>query len=102
MGKPTKPRQRAAIETDSGPALIDGKSGKPLPTPRPRHIRLRSINDCRAEAEKVYRDMRSEKIEPQAGTRLVYVLSQIVGMIEAGEFEERLTALEQSRLLEES
>jgi len=106
MGKATKTPPRASYEagnaTDGGPAIIDGSNGKPLPTPRrPRHIRLRSIDDCRAEAEKVYRDMRAGRIEPQAGTRLVYVLSQIVGMIEVGEIEARLDRLEQSQLLEE-
>jgi hypothetical protein len=45
--------------------------------------------------------MRAGRIEPQAGTRLVYVLSQIVGMIEVGEIEARLDRLEQSQLLEE-
>lgn len=101
MGKSAKthpsPSLGAGNATEHEPATIDGASGKPLPTHRrPRHIRLRTVDDCRAEAEKVYRDMRARRIEPQEGTRLVYVLSQIVGMIETADIERRLELLEGS------
>ncbi|MBI5461951.1 MAG: hypothetical protein HY941_07175 [Gammaproteobacteria bacterium] len=55
---------------------------------------MRAVADCHREAAKVYRDMRSGKIEPQEGTRLVYVLGQITSMITAGELERRIAALE--------
>ncbi|HET7098414.1 MAG TPA: hypothetical protein VFJ68_13575 [Casimicrobiaceae bacterium] len=43
---------------------------------------------------RVYRDMRAGRIESQDGTRLAYVLSQIGKLIEAGEIEKRLEAVE--------
>ena len=43
---------------------------------------------------RVYRDMRAGRIESQDGTRLTYVLSQIGKLIESGENEKRLEALE--------
>ncbi len=39
--------------------------------------------------------MRAGTIEPQEGTRLVYVLWQITSMITAGELEARIAALEE-------
>jgi hypothetical protein len=43
---------------------------------------------------KVYRDMKRGKILAQDGTRLTYVLAQIGKLIEAGEIEARMNALE--------
>jgi hypothetical protein len=89
LGKPTK-----ATGKQREPLTLDSAGG--LPTPhRPRHIKLRTIDDCRREAEKVHRDMRNGRIEPQTGTRLAYVLSQIAEMIEAHELEQRLAVLEE-------
>jgi hypothetical protein len=63
-----------------------------LPTP-PR-IDLKTIDDVRVEAARVYRDMRAGRIEASIGTRLVYVLSVIGKLIEAGEIEKRMEAVE--------
>lgn len=108
MGKHSNasPRQsyRAGSATDREPLTIDGESGKPVPTPpakRARHIRLRNIDDVRSEAERVYRDARNGRIEPSEGTKLTYMLSQITTMIELGDLERRLTAIEDSQQLEE-
>jgi hypothetical protein len=63
-----------------------------LPTP-PR-IDLKTIDDVRVEMARVYRDMRGGKIDTQNGTRLAYVLAQIGKLIESGEIEKRLEAVE--------
>lgn len=103
MGKAqkTQPRQSSGAEsaTTRAPLTIDGESGKPLPTPpakRAKHIRLRTIDDVRAEAERVYRDARNGRIEPHEGTKLTYMLSQITTMIELGDIDRRLTAIEEA------
>jgi hypothetical protein len=63
-----------------------------LPTP-PR-IDLKTIDDVRVEMARVYRDMRAGRIETADGTKLAYVLSQIGKLIEAGDLEKRMEALE--------
>lgn len=97
MGKPISTQPRAGNATEREPLTIDGESGKPLPTPkRAKHIRLRTADDVRAEAERVYRDARNGRIEPSEGTKLVYMLSQITTMIELGDIDRRLTAIEEA------
>ena len=59
-----------------------------------RRVDLKTIDDVRVEMGRVYRNMRSGKIDSQDGTRLVYVLAQIGKLIEAGDIEKRLEALE--------
>ena len=63
-----------------------------LPTP-PR-IDLKTIDDVRVEMARVYRDMRAGRIESSDGTKLAYVLAQLGKLIESGELEKRLEALE--------
>lgn len=96
MSTRTKTPQNGSGAPMREPVTMDS-SGRVLPpTPRrPKHIRLRTVADCHREAAKVYRDMRAGKIEPQEGTRLVYVLGQITSMITAGELEARVAALEE-------
>jgi hypothetical protein len=60
----------------------------------PPRIDLKTIDDVRVEAARVYRDMRAGRIETQHGTRLVYVLGVIGKLIEAGDVEKRLEAVE--------
>lgn len=74
------------------PATVNGKTLTVLPTP-PR-IDLKSADDVRLEMARVYREMRSENMESQHGSRLIYVLSQIGKMIETSEIEKRMQALE--------
>lgn len=76
---------------DKQPETIDGKSGKLLPPPR---IDLKTIDDVRLELARVYRDMKSGKIETADGTKLAYVLAQIGKLIETHEVEKRIEALE--------
>lgn len=81
-----------AASENKSPATIDGKTLAILPTP-PR-IDLKTADDVRLEMARVYREMRSEKMESQHGSRLIYVLSQIGKMIETSEIEKRMQALE--------
>jgi len=81
------------VDSDSRSAeRLDRHTVAVLPTP-PR-IDLRTIDDVRVEMARVYRDMRGGKIDTQDGTRLAYVLSQIGKLIESGEIEKRLEAVE--------
>ena len=69
-----------------------GRAVAVLPTPS--RIDLKTIDDVRVEMARVYRDMRSGKIDTQDGTKLAYVLAQLGKLIEAGEIEKRLEAVE--------
>lgn len=77
--------------TDLAPA-----DGRTLDAPRPPtpRLNLSRMEDVRREAARVYRDMRSGRIDTQDGTRLVYVLGEIRKLFEAIEFEKRIAALE--------
>ena len=74
------------------PVTVAERGVTVLPTP-PR-IDLKTIDDVRVEAARVYRDMRAGRIETQHGTRLVYVLGVIGKLIESGDLEKRLEAVE--------
>jgi len=63
------------------------------PTP-PAKIDLRNLEAVRREMGKVYREMRSNEIQPESGTRLVYVLDRIGKLIEVAQVEQRLAELE--------
>ena len=77
-----------------GFATIDNKSL--LVTPTPSRLELKKIDDIRLEMAKVYREMRTNKMEGQQGSRLVYVLSQIGKLIEMSEIEQRISELERN------
>ena len=61
------------------------------PTPR---INLSTSEDIRREMAKVYRETRCNKILPSNGTKLVYMLINILKAYEVTEIEKRLTDLE--------
>ena len=61
------------------------------PTPR---INLATSEDIRREMAKVYRETRCNKILPSNGTKLVYMLLNILRAYEVTEIERRLTDLE--------
>ena len=65
------------------------------PTPR---INLSTSEDIRREMAKVYRETRCNKILPTNGTKLVYMLINILKAYETTEIEKRLTDLELSHL----
>ena len=65
------------------------------PTPR---INLSTSEDIRREMAKVYRETRCNKILPSNGTKLVYMLINILKAYEVAEVERRLTDLELAHL----
>ena len=62
-------------------------------TPR---INLSTSEDIRREMAKVYRDSRLQKILPSEGTKLVFMLSQILKAHELYIIEKKLSELELS------
>jgi hypothetical protein len=60
-------------------------------TPR---INLATSEDIRREMAKVYRETRCSKILPSNGTKLIYMLINILKAYEVTEVEKRLTDLE--------
>jgi hypothetical protein len=65
------------------------------PTPR---INLSTSEDIRREMAKVYRETRCNKIVPSNGTKLVYMLINILKAYEITEIEQRLKDLELAHL----
>lgn len=65
------------------------------PTPR---INLATSEDIRREMAKVYRETRCNKIMASNGTKLVYMLINILKAYEVAEIEKRLTDLELANL----
>ena len=61
--------------------------------PHPR-INLSTSEDIRREMAKVYRETRCNKILPSNGTKLVYMLINILKAYEVTEIEKRLADLE--------
>ena len=82
----------AVVSDDDSPEPQGGRAVTLLPTPSRND--LKTIDDVRVEMARVYRDMRSGKIDTQDGTKLAYVLAQLGKLIEAGELEKRVEALE--------
>jgi hypothetical protein len=55
---------------------------------------LKTIDDVRVEMARVYRDMRAGRIDTADGTKLGFVLAQLGKLLQSGEIEKRLEALE--------
>lgn len=81
---------------DKSPVEIDGATGKVKTLPRaPRYrCKLDTLQDVRREMAKVYREARSELIDPGTGSKLVFILQSIGRVIEGSELERRVEALE--------
>lgn len=62
--------------------------------PTPRVVNLHNLDAVRREMARVYRDMRSNRIDSQDGARFVFALSQIAKMFELCDLEHRLDRLE--------
>lgn len=77
--------------TTNPPLTLEESTGKPIRIPP---INLHDLDSIRREMGKVYRDMRQRRIDPQDGTRLVYVLSQMAKVHEIAVLEKRLHELE--------
>lgn len=72
-------------------AVHEGQLLRAIPTPQ---LKLATIEDCRREMAKVYRDAKTGKTETADASRLVYMLTAIAKLIETGPLEQRLAALE--------
>jgi hypothetical protein len=70
---------------------------KILEDPLPR-INLSTSDDIRREMAKVYRETRFNKILPNNGSKLVYMLTNILKAYEVTEIEKRLADLEKAHL----
>jgi hypothetical protein len=68
-----------------------------LEDPYPR-INLSTSDDIRREMARVYRETRFNKIQPANGTKLVYMLTNILRAYESTEIEKRLVDLEKAHL----
>lgn len=68
-----------------------------LEDPYPR-INLSTSDDIRREMARVYRETRLNKIPPTNGTKLVYMLTNILRAYESTEIEKRLGELEKAHL----
>ena len=68
-----------------------------LDDPLPR-INLSTSDDIRREMARVYRETRFNKILPNNGTKLIYMLIHILKAYEVTEIEKRLVDLEKSHL----
>ena len=87
MSKPTK-------KATESPVVLEGQLLRAVPTPQ---LKLATIEDCRREMAKVYRDAKSGNTDKQDASRLVYMLTAIAKMIEIGQLEQRLTDLEKKQ-----
>ncbi len=81
--------------TKEMPKDVDSVGFDGLGTPR---INLATSEDIRREMAKVYRETRFNKILPNNGTKLVYMLTNILKAYEASEIEKRLVELEKAHL----
>jgi hypothetical protein len=68
-----------------------------LEDPLPR-INLSTSEDIRREMARVYRETRGNKILPNNGTKLVYMLINILKAYEVTEIEKRIIELEKAHL----
>ncbi len=68
-----------------------------LDDPLPR-VNLSTSDDIRREMARVYRETRFNKILPNNGTKLIYMLINILKAYEVTEIEKRLVELEKAHL----
>ena len=81
----------------SGYPPLNQVSTEILDDPTPR-INLATSEDIRREMAKVYREARCNEIMPSTGTKLVYMLINILKVYDVTEIEKRLTDLELAHL----
>ena len=72
----------------------DKKGGVVTLLPPAKRINLHDSHAIRRELASVYRDMRSGAIETQDGTRLSYVLNQLLRAYESCVLQEKIEAIE--------
>ncbi|MDD2500781.1 MAG: hypothetical protein PHN92_08180 [Geobacter sp.] len=69
----------------------------PPPAKKNGSIPLSRLSDVRFEVARLYREARSGKLDVQNATRLAYLLQVLAKVIEGGELEKRIEALEQAQ-----
>ncbi|MGH7966633.1 MAG: hypothetical protein ACRERD_33190 [Candidatus Binatia bacterium] len=74
--------------------MIDGK--ELIPTPPPRVGQLDSLKSVRLELGRIYKDARQGRIETLDASRLAFVLVSLGKLIEQGDLEARIEALERA------
>ena len=83
------------------PVEIDGVTGEVEALPPTKSTRYRckldTMQDVRREMAKVYRESRSEVIDPAIGTKLVFMLQSIGRVIEGSDLEKRIEVLESKK-----
>ena len=72
--------------------VVEGQLLVAVPTPQ---LKLATIDDCRREMARVYREAKTAKLDMADASRLVYMLTSIAKMIELGQLEQRITQLEE-------
>jgi hypothetical protein len=89
---PVSPRQRGRKFQPGGNVVL-------LPTPEaaPKHPQLSSLTSVRREMGKVYRLCKAGRMALEDGSRLTFMLGQILKAVELADIEPRLAALEQAR-----
>jgi hypothetical protein len=53
--------------------------------------------DVKAEMSKVYRESRSEVLDPVTGTKLIWMLQSVAKVIEGSDLEKRIELLESKK-----
>lgn len=73
-----------------------GSQPAPAPVGKRKAFRARlvTVGDCQSQAARLFREARSGMVPVQDAARLANILALISRMIEGGEFEKRLEALE--------
>ena len=83
------------------PVEIDGKTGdvETLPPTKGKRYRckLDTMADVKAEMSKVYRESRSEVLDPVTGTKLIWMLQSVAKVIEGSDLEKRIELLESKK-----
>lgn len=72
------------------------ESTEDIAPPTPYKIRLSTADDVRVEMARVYREMRTDKMETKKGATLIYALGQIGKAIEVSILEKRIDLLERT------
>jgi len=84
--------------SDQMPVIIDQASGEVEDAPLPRGQRYRckldNLQDVRREMAKIYRECRSDVIDPGVGSKLTFMLKEIARVITDSDLEARVAALE--------
>jgi hypothetical protein len=83
------------------PVEIDGETGE-VETLTPQkgqryRCKLDTMQDVKREMAKVYRESRSELIDPVTGTKLVWILQSVARVIEGSDLEKRIEVLENQK-----